>query len=180
MLRTTRLLMFVRREFLAKFFFLLLFGSLLLLIDAFVLVLITTVENMYLVFALLAGTGFVGVVFVLNSADGCLEDIRHQVLQGSYPAQRFNELAGLVLSGMLLVMPGFFTDAIGILLYLPVIRPLVGSVVTARSESQLHEIYEYLKMQDDDLPDQPVADETEQQQQIEWGPEQTPGSDQRG
>ena len=169
--------MFIRREFLAKFFFLLLFASLLMLIDAFALVLLTTVENMYLVFAIVAGTGFAGVVFVLNSADGCLEDIRHSVREGRFPGHRFNELAGLVISGVLLVVPGFFTDALGVLCYIPLVRPLVGSVVTVRSESQLHEIYEYLKMQDSELPRESVANETEEEQAVHGNAENPPGSD---
>ena len=147
MLRTTNLLMFVRREFLTKFFFLLLFASLLMLIDAFALVLITTIENMFLVFAILAGTGLGGVIFVLNSADGCLSDIRRQVREGIFPEQRFQELAGLVIAGIFLVVPGLFTDVLGIIAYLPVIRPLIGSIITTRAESELREIYEYLKME---------------------------------
>ena len=60
----------------------------------------------------------------------------------------FVDLAGTIVGSLLLVTPGFASDAVGFLFFVPLFRHLVGRLVTNRMRDRLKELYEYLKLYD--------------------------------
>ncbi|MBI9103559.1 MAG: FxsA family protein [Spirochaetales bacterium] len=100
----------------------------------------------YLVFALAVTTGLVGFFLSYNLIQGVIIRIKRKIKNDEYPGQDFLGLAGAVVAAILLISPGFLTDIVGILLFIPGIRNGVGKLVVSRMEIQLKELYEYLKL----------------------------------
>jgi len=149
MLAMKSLLNFFNRAYVAKFFFTIMLVSILFIADGFLLLYFAAEYGMYVVLAVAAGTGLVGVIFLINSANTVLERLERRISDGVYPKREYAALAGLIVSGLLLLTPGFFTDALGILVYLPPLRQLMGRLVTRKLDGELRQAYEYLKLRDE-------------------------------
>jgi UPF0716 family protein affecting phage T7 exclusion len=52
----------------------------------------------------------------------------------------------VLLGAVFLITPGFITDFLGFLLFIPFFRNKIGNLITRRMESRLKDIYEYLKL----------------------------------
>lgn len=146
--RTKGLLRLFESGFVARVFLLLLFLSILGIVDGYVLLTLGEHFGKYFVLAATATTGLIALFFLLNSVSLVITRLRRNVAQGTYPKREYAHVAGLLGSGILLLLPGFFTDGLGLLLYLPPVRVLVGLGITSRYRSFLKEAYEYLKAGD--------------------------------
>ncbi len=91
-------------------------------------------------------TGLFGIAVTWKLVSSSLRALGARVRSGSYPGEEFALLAGSLITGLLLITPGFVTDAIGLLFLLPVIRRGVGGTITTRMEERLKELYEYMKL----------------------------------
>jgi UPF0716 protein FxsA len=146
--RTKGLLRLFESGFVTRLFLLVLFFSILGIADGFILLVLGERYGTYLLLAVTASTGLLALFFLLNSVTSTIARIRRDVEAGVYPRRQYALLAGLLVAGVLLLLPGFFTDALGILIYLPPVRRMVGGAVTARHAGFLREAYEYLKLGD--------------------------------
>jgi UPF0716 protein FxsA len=146
--KTKGLLRLFESGFVSRLFLLLLLLSLPGIADGYVLLTLGEHYAKYAVLTAVALTGFIALFFVLSSAAGTITTIRRRIAEGQYPRREYARLAGLLLAGVLLLIPGFFTDAVGLLFYMPPVRQLVGMAITARHASFLREAYEYLKIGD--------------------------------
>jgi len=87
--------------------------------------------------ALLVSISVVGVWIVKRQGVGVLRRIRAELDAGRIPGAHLVD-AGLVLAaGMLLVVPGFITDGLGLLLLLPPVRALVRARLRRRFRVQV-------------------------------------------
>jgi UPF0716 protein FxsA len=127
---------------------LLLLYSLFILIDCYVLILLSGRFGIFLILAVAGITGLGGfLLFILNYSVQ-LREMRKQLKRGEYPRKSFSQISGLVLAGVLLITPGFLTDALGLFLLLNPFRLLAGLAVTALYRENFKEAYEYLKLKD--------------------------------
>jgi UPF0716 protein FxsA len=134
------------RASLIRLFLQLMLVSILLLVDGFVLIRVADRVGDYLALSLSAATGLISLLFLVNSATTILDTLRQKVRGGRYPTREFNALAGVLLASLFMLTPGFFTDAIGTVIYLPPVRNLIGWAITARLKRDLARVYEYLKL----------------------------------
>ena len=148
MLDMNSLLRFFDRNYIVKFFLLLLFYSLFLLADGFILLYLAPLLGIYATLAIAASTGLIGLVVTVNMIHGKISIMRAKIKEGIYPQQEFDSIAGLILSGILLIVPGFFTNALGIILFLPFIRNFMGHRITKALDSRLKQAYEYMKIEE--------------------------------
>ena len=146
--RTKGLLRLFESGFVSRLFLALLFLSMLGIADGYVLLTLGEHYGKHLVLAATASTGLFALFFLLNSAGATLHRVRRDVASDIFPRREYARLAGLLTAGVLLLLPGFFTDAVGALVYLPPIRRLVGHALTAGHGAFLREAYEYLKSGD--------------------------------
>lgn len=146
--RTKGLLRLFDSGFVSRLFLLVLFVSMLGIADGYILLTLGENYSKYLVLAVTASTGLLALFFLLNSTGATLTRLRRAVAEDTYPRIEYARLAGLLLAGTLLLLPGFFTDALGAVIYLPPLRRLVGHLLTARHRGFLREAYEYLKIED--------------------------------
>ncbi|MEC9205726.1 MAG: FxsA family protein [Pseudomonadota bacterium] len=81
---------------------------------------IGTLNTIILIF----GTAIIGFYLIKNGSISYFSEIQNKILQGIRP--EIEILSGMIffLAGFLLIVPGFFTDSVGVLLLIPPIRHL--------------------------------------------------------
>jgi len=71
---------------------------------------------------LVVAAALLGVVVLRRQGLSLMTDIRSTVGRGQLPAQALAEAMMVFLAGLFLLLPGFFTDALGLLLLVPPVR----------------------------------------------------------
>lgn len=148
MARKPRLLALVSIDTMARLLFLLLLASLFVLGDGYVLVIASRRVGIYLLLAVEAVTGIVAVVSILNAYRHAVAAARDHVEHDHYPVTEFRTLGCFWVAAVLLVLPGFLTDALGLAVLLPPLRWVVGTWIEKMNRGAFEELYEYLKMED--------------------------------
>ena len=74
--------------------------------------------------ALTVATSVAGGMLLRHQGFGVMARIRNEVAAGRDPSRELAHGVMIMLAGLLLLIPGFFTDIIGILLFLPPVRDL--------------------------------------------------------
>jgi UPF0716 protein FxsA len=87
--------------------------------------------------ALIVLSAVIGALVVRRQGIGVLMRARRQLAEGTLPVAEAFEGLCLVIAGALLVLPGFFSDAIGALLLIPALRRALYRQVRRRLEPQL-------------------------------------------
>ncbi len=77
-------------------------------------------------------TAFLGVVLVRWQGFRALEELRQAMDEGRPPVLEIVSGALLLLAGILLLIPGFVTDAAGFLLLVPPLRRLLAGLILSR------------------------------------------------
>lgn len=83
--------------------------------------------------AIVIGTGVLGVWIMRRQGQRAAGDLRRAVLDRKDPLKVLAGDVLTVLAGALLVLPGFLTDTLGLLLLLPVTQRLIGLLVARRA-----------------------------------------------
>ncbi|MEC7940425.1 MAG: FxsA family protein [Pseudomonadota bacterium] len=79
--------------------------------------------------ALVLITAFVGASLVRSQGIQTLMSVQGRLQQGEMPAQQILEGVMLAVAGVLLLTPGFMTDALGMLVLLPVPRAMIAKKI---------------------------------------------------
>ena len=87
--------------------------------------------------AIIIATAALGAVLVRIEGLSTLDRIKASVQKGELPAIELISGGILILSAIVLLMPGFVTDTIGLLLMTPTIRRKVASVIAAKIDVRL-------------------------------------------
>ena len=139
---------FFDRDFVVKVLFLVLLYSLLPLAEIVLILFVGDIIGKYLTLALAASSGLIGVLVAVRQLRGLLDTARGKIRSGVYPGAEFVEIAGIVVGSVLLMTPGFITDTMGLVMFIPAVRRAVGRLITRRLERRLTEVYEYLRLYD--------------------------------
>lgn len=141
-------LRFLDRDFMVRLLFLMLLYSIVPLGEIFLFLYLGELVGNYLVLAVAALVGLVGVLVAVRQVQGILLRLKVKIKQGIYPGKEFIDLAGILIGAIFLLTPGFLTDLAGFLLFIPLFRDALGRAITKRLDRNLKEIYEYLKLYD--------------------------------
>ncbi len=79
--------------------------------------------------AIVVLTAFIGTYLLRQQGLGVLREIETRINQGDVPVQALFDGACLLLAGALLLTPGFITDTLGLLLFLPPVRHYAGRLI---------------------------------------------------
>lgn len=74
------------------------------------------------VFSIIIVTGLVGVAFAKSQGMETLNKVRQSMAEGHPPGDYILDGICLLIAGILLLIPGFFTDIIGLILLVPFTR----------------------------------------------------------
>lgn len=75
-------------------------------------------------------SALVGIMLMRLAGFGALTRLRRTGLDGGVPGRELFDTAMIVLAGLLLLIPGFFTDLIGLVLLIPPFRRLLWRRLT--------------------------------------------------
>jgi len=149
---------------LTRFFLTLLLLALLMLGDAYLIARLAGRFGVYFTIAIAGATGLLAVPFVLSSARGGLMRLETRLAEGSYPRREFGDLLSIVFAGVLMVVPGFLTDILGLSVFFQPFRRLLGLLLSKVLDRRLRPAYEYLKMRQFDDPP-PIDGESDGQEE---------------
>ena len=82
--------------------------------------------------ALVLVTAFVGASLVRSQGLQTLINVQNRLQQGELPAQQIFEGVMLAVAGVLLLTPGFMTDALGMLVLLPAPRAAIAKYLMSK------------------------------------------------
>ena len=148
MFRLQVLLKFFDRGFVLKVLFSILFLSLVPLGEVYLFIYLTGKIGTYLLLGTASVTALFGMLLVVRGYREIVDSIMDHVREGNFPEREFSALAGLFFAGILMIIPGFITDAVGLILFMPSLRIPVGRRLLAGMKERMKEVYEYLKMID--------------------------------
>lgn len=105
----------------------LIFICLLIYIEAVIFVHVASAIGVLTTLFLVVLTSCIGVSLVKNQGVKNIASMQKKLAMGEVPAAEMVKSVSLILAGILLLLPGFFTDFLGLLLLLP---PLQSVLVT--------------------------------------------------
>ena len=142
------LLRFFDRAFMFQLIMLALLYSLVPLGEIFLIIYLGTIFGNYLTLATAALTSLVGMLIALRELRRQLALLKERMNRGEYPAEEFVSLAGILIGSIFLLTPGFITDLLGFLLFVPALRRGLGRKIVRRTQLRFKELYAYLKLYD--------------------------------
>ena len=84
-------------------------------------------------------TGFAGAWLARSQGLEILQKIQHDTANGQMPAQTLIDGALVLVGGLLLLTPGFFTDALGFSFLIPLTRDMWRKALQAWLEKQVRQ-----------------------------------------
>ena len=81
---------------------------------------------------LILSTAFIGVIYVRYEGFNTLRSAMGQLIKNEIPLFEIVSGAALVIGAFLLLLPGFLTDAIGLLLIFPITRKMIFKKVSSK------------------------------------------------
>jgi UPF0716 protein FxsA len=88
--------------------------------------------GLWVTLAIVLGTGVLGVALMRWRGLRAVADLRRHVREMGNPLTKVADQAVFMLAGVLLVLPGFFTDALGLLLLIPPVRYALVALAARR------------------------------------------------
>lgn len=76
------------------------------------------------VFLLIIATSLLGVTLAKKHGRLTLQEVQYQMAQGQVPSDQIFDGMCILIGGILLILPGFITDIIGLLFVLPFTRTM--------------------------------------------------------
>ncbi|MFQ3176711.1 MAG: UPF0716 protein FxsA [Psychromonas sp.] len=101
------------------------------LLEIYVLIKVGGFLGAWPTIALVVLTAFVGSALVRSQGLQVLRQFQQRIAQGESPGQELIEGFMLLVTGVLLVTPGFVTDFLGLLILQPSIRSMVAKYILA-------------------------------------------------
>ena len=77
-------------------------------------------------------TAVVGLWLLRGQAANVMANLRQQVTRGEAPLAAVAESLSLLIGGILMLIPGYVTDGLGLLLFVPGLRTVVGLAIMSR------------------------------------------------
>jgi len=81
---------------------------------------------------LILSTAFIGIIYVRYEGFNTLKSAMGQLIKNEIPLFEIVSGAALVIGAFLLLLPGFLTDAIGLLLIFPITRKMIFKKVSSK------------------------------------------------
>ncbi|RAP75505.1 FxsA family protein [Paenibacillus montanisoli] len=91
----------------------------------------------WLTFGLILLTGFAGAQLARREGRKAIMDVQTQIQNGRPPGHAMLNGVCVLIGGLLLLMPGFFTDIVGATLLLPITRPFYRMLMLRWLEQKL-------------------------------------------
>ena len=105
--------------------------------------------GLWLTLATIITTAIVGAFLLKKQGLAALYNAQENIKNGRLPVENLFDGLFLIVSGLLLVTPGFVTDGVGFLLFLPQFRVLlkrfISNVLVARTSARVYTNTDHIK-----------------------------------
>lgn len=91
--------------------------------------------------ALIVLGGIAGIAILRWQGTGLLRDSQAMMARGEVPARQFAEMAMVAVAGVLLLVPGFVTDIVAIVLFVPPVRRALYGLLSRNMVVSTHYSY---------------------------------------
>ena len=115
------------------------------LIEVWILLQITDLAGLLNTIGLLILTSIIGALLVRREGISVFRKAKNEMTQGQMPEKQILDGFLILLGGVLMLTPGFFTDIIGFLLLFPPTRLLLRTVVIKRLNSRISNPNSYIR-----------------------------------
>ena len=119
------------------FFYLLLLFILIPVIEIALLIEVGSMIGTGNTIAVILLTAVIGAYMVKHEGLGVMYRLQQNMNQGTFPAEEMINGMMILVSGALLLTPGFFTDVIGFLMVIPVTRNLIKRIARRIIEKKI-------------------------------------------
>jgi UPF0716 protein FxsA len=123
-----------------------LMAGMIIVVDTFLTILIASQWGVYVTLALVLISSLLGVLFAWGSLRRHFKAVVSLAKTGEFPKMEYAQICGLYCALLLLLLPGFLTDALGWLLYFPLLRIGLGSLIVRRYKREFVGLYEDLQV----------------------------------
>ncbi|MFW5694042.1 MAG: FxsA family protein [Alkalispirochaeta sp.] len=137
---------FTSRRHLVHFLSDILLLGLAMLADGWILVRVARAVGVYFALALEGVVAAVAVLVVGSTINRQIRLLHQLCRKGDFQPKQFARLAAYIVAGVLLVLPGFATDGLGLLLYIPPGRTLFEVMFARNHRERLPAVYEYFTL----------------------------------
>jgi len=121
--------------------------GLLVLLDSYLLLVLARHFGTYLLLAGAAFTSLTAAFLTFRAYRFEVEKLGASIQVGRYPRREYIRMLGLLVGGGLLVIPGFATDLIGLLICIRPVGSLVGLLLERTFRARLQTLYEFLRLE---------------------------------
>lgn len=101
------------------------------LLEIFVLIKVGSLLGAWATVLLVVVTALIGSALVRSQGLQLIQQLQQRIAKGEMPGQQLIEGIMLIITGVLLVTPGFVTDLCGLLLLQPSIRASIAKIILA-------------------------------------------------
>jgi UPF0716 protein FxsA len=105
----------------------------------------------WLVLVVAALVGLPGVLIAHNQIRETLGRLRAKMRDRQYPGQEAVDFLALLVGGVFLVTPGFLTDVLGYLLFIPSVRKAVARGLARKVGDGMKDLCDYLRLRELEL-----------------------------
>jgi len=140
------LIRFFDTGFILKFLITIMLISVLPIAEVYLYILLSGVLSPYIMIASLTGSSLVGLILSYGVIKSKLKKIKNLINEDEFPESDFYKLAGVFLGSVLIIVPGFIGDLLGLILFIPGISRKIGYLLTKPMGGKVKELYEYLKL----------------------------------
>ena len=102
------------------------------IIEIYLFIVIGSKIGAVLTILLILSTAFIGIIYVRYEGFNTLRSAMGQLIKNEIPLFEIVSGAALVIGAFLLLLPGFLTDAIGLLLIFPITRKMIFKKVSSK------------------------------------------------
>ena len=146
MSQNNSLLKFFDKNYILKTFYLILLLSILLIVDFYIALRLSRYINGYLLIFFLSLSGFIGLVLGFFRVRSMLKSILLNVNKGIFDEKSLYSYFGSIFGCVLLILPGFVTDFLGLVLLVSLMKSMIGRIILNPYQNNLKTIYEYLRL----------------------------------
>ncbi len=110
------------------------------LTELFILIYMSNIIGTPLTVAIVIVTAIIGTILVKKSGKEVMENLQKAMrMQGSL-SDAILDGAILIVSGVLLITPGFFTDIFGLLIHIPVFKNIIKKILVKKFKEKMQEV----------------------------------------
>ena len=146
MLSPRLLILFFRRDTLLSIFMWLMGFGIFVLLDSLVTVWLASLIGAYIAVAAVGIMTWASLAIMFASLSRHIRLARTNAARAATSEREFRHICGLLIAAILIISPGFLTDILAWVIYLPPVRLLVGGFIVRANHQEFEQLHQHLSV----------------------------------